>query len=152
MNRQSEDAFKQTKDYNCGPAAVAYMLQSHEEHPRSIDEITVSMGSTDKDGTSHEQIKNYLTSRGYVFASGTPPLTEVRLPMLVNYQNEGDGHYGVILGITLAHVNSRITLFDPSEGRIKTTGWPLFVAHWFSHRYGTKWGLWNLHRRDSVSR
>lgn len=144
------DAYKQTKDYNCGPAAVAYMLRTHENHPLSIDEITERMGSTNKDGTSHEQIEEFLRHRGYTFSSGVPDLFTMRLPMLVNYQAWGDGHYGVMLNLTIGYVNSRITLFDPADGRIITASWPSFVNGWFSARYGAKWGLWNLYRRDSV--
>lgn len=146
MNKASEEEFRQTTDFNCGPAAVAFMLRTHEEHPRSIDEITKIMGSTDEAGTSHEQIEAYLRGRGYVFSSGTPSLFALRLPMLVNHQSEEDGHYSVILSITLAYTNAHIRLFDPADGKIKTRAWGFFLESWYSARYGAKWGLWGLTR------
>lgn len=140
--------FKQTKEYNCGPAAVAYFCDAvgiKLPYPNLLDVLETLLHTTPEDGTNHERIAAFLGDYETI-RYGTLALHEVKLPMIASIQSEGDGHYVVVTDITLcATVGGKLVgevwYFDPATGLVHREGWKKFVKNWHSNRYGEFWGL-----------
>lgn len=133
--------FKQSKWYNCGPTSLSYLLYitaKKQIHPHDLESL---IGCNTTSGTSHEGIENYLNSEGIAFKSGIFSLHEIELPLLVNYQFEGEGHYGVITNIYLNGKNGFVDILEVSAGNFIQMQWKDFVSVWYSTRYGPHWGL-----------
>lgn len=135
------NGYKQAKDYTCGPAAVSYFLARHGIH---YDQTYLEgvLLSTPQSGTSHDAIQSFLYAIEFPFTSGDMRFSVFRLPMLVNYWKDDDGHYGVITELRIDRDGtSSIVLFDPEDGELKHMTLEAFRATWFSKRYGKNWGL-----------
>jgi predicted double-glycine peptidase len=144
------NAFKQTTEYNCGAAALCFLLSITGNVASDVDTMTRELGSTDEAGTTHQAIEDWLYENEYVYkASRHHFLSRVSLPMLVNYWKEDDGHYGVLTDLSFGKRNAE--LWDPADGCFHLVKWDDFLANWFSKRYGKRWGLYNLRRRVKVA-
>jgi predicted double-glycine peptidase len=151
MNNRSEtpSRFRQTTDFNCGAAALCFLLSITVNVASDVDTMTRELGSTEADGTSHEMIEDWLYDNEYVYKSSRHHfLCRVRLPLLVNYYKIDDGHYGVITDLQLK--GRVVQLFDPSDGLVHGRSWDWFLKNWYSPRYGKRWGLYNLKKRANL--
>ena len=136
--------YKQSNDYNCGTTALAQLLSlsGYQEYtPEAIEDCITPHPET---GTSHLQLCEFLRYEGFSYQHGTPDIYTLRLPMLVNYSPDGEGHYGVV---TRMNFNSeQVRLLDPADGRAVNLPIRKFLSIWYSSRYGKEWGLWDLRK------
>lgn len=136
--------YKQTNDYNCGPTALAQLLnlKGYQEYtPEGIEEII--QPSPDM-GTSHLSICLFLDLEKFTYQHGTPGLHNLTLPMLVNYSPKGDGHYGVVTRINFT--SNRVRVLDPEDGQMHSYTIKNFFNTWYSSRYGKEWAVWDLRK------
>jgi predicted double-glycine peptidase len=140
MNNPSK--FKQTTDYNCGPAALAYFLDAVGIIGYNVDYLTRVLGTTDEEGTHPKAIANFIREKGLrCFAGSHILLEDFTLPMIVNYFVEDDGHYAVITDLDFTPAGGMVTYFDPATGHHEQMTWDQFRKNWYSFRYGDHWGL-----------
>lgn len=148
---------KQPNDYTCGASALAYLLDTDPitaGKGLAPDDLAEQLGCDPENGTSPVMIRDYLLRCGVDFAqANNPMLGTIRLPMLVNYFDGEDGHWGVIHELFLHPAAAIVTIFDPSVGDIRATQWSEFVSHWYSPRYGKRGALWllppNVHEAEA---
>lgn len=135
---------EQDKEYNCAVFALHFLLGISSIN-YDVKELEKELGTNEDNGTSHEQIINWLdskriTSITYGSNSNVQRLSSV-LPALVNYQlcdNDGcDGHYGVVLTVN----ENKIILYNPYSGEIESVDRNYFEEKWYSERFGSKWFL-----------
>lgn len=136
---------KQTKDWNCGPTACAYYFARfqgiQENYDQRID-LFEKIGNCTKDkGTSHEGMVKIIHEMGFNsiwnYADGIEELIPALMPCIVNYQYDGDGHYGVIEGFQ----NNDLLIWNPATGKRDKINKYDFEKIWYSKRYGSKWFL-----------
>lgn len=129
----------QTKEYNCGPTACAYYLKRFHGIDSDIEELERLGNCTDEDGTSHEGMFNILYGAGIkphsFTAKNIKELIPLSSPCIVNYQYDGDGHYGVLIGFRQNH----FTIWNPATGHLDYVGKEKFAKIWYSKRYGKRW-------------
>lgn len=127
---------RQTKSYNCAVFAITFLLKLKNIFFTSFDMIEQQINCTEEDGTSPLSIMNYFHERGL---SPIPVEGDLsKLPLLVNYQYEEVGHYGVII-----HINEGLLwIYDPWTGDIQMMREKDFRNVWYSKRYGKEWGLY----------
>jgi len=125
---------KQKSDYDCAQASLKVM---------GINAEGLSMN--EDLGTSHENIAILLWSQkiGFTYRYNTP-LTYLyhRIKdngdlILVNYTEDGEGHYSVIMGIS----QDKIIIRDVWDGKIYSYDLNVFTDMWYSKMYGYKWSL-----------
>lgn len=126
---------KQDRDYNCGIFAVMYLL-GFGLNPRELEKIA---GTSPRTGTSHRGIVSIFKYVGVDTNQGSGSLKKLAaaVPAIVNYQWDGDGHYGVV--VSVGRVDMEI--YNPGTGKIETMSKRKFYKAWFSKRYGKKWFL-----------
>lgn len=131
--------WKQDKDYNCGVYALCFFLHSNGIKSR-LTEIERMLNPTDADGTSHESITKVLKELGIYnnqFLDSSIGQLKEKLPALVNYQYDGDGHYGVVKGMSW----NRFIIYNPCTGEEEFGQTSEFDKSWYSERYGSHWFL-----------
>jgi len=138
--------FRQTKDYNCAAGAVAFFVYLNSGKTLDVDRITEKLRCDPEEGTPHKPIIEYLRYLfrydNYIVKSvNSPLLTDVKFPLLVNYYDGEDGHYGVIISLFMQGEESMCELFNPATGEIEHIKWDDFQKSWYSPRYGKKWCL-----------
>ena len=128
---------KQTTEYNCGVFAVKYILKLVLNKDYDVVQLEKELCTTEEKGTSHDDIINFIKREkiNYIVGIGEQMFSD--LPLLVNYQYDGDGHYGVITDI---HENE-IKMFNPATGESEIILYTDFMDRWYSERYGKQWGL-----------
>jgi GNAT superfamily N-acetyltransferase len=122
----------QTKDWNCGPTALAYLLEM-KEHTYGIHTLEVSLHSNPEEGTSPANIKKFLEYKKI-------PFKEMRKELvpnsIIDITVDGDGHW-----ITLIKKTEKMAdvwwVFDawPGEG-YKVIDEKYLMENWHSPRYG----------------
>src|SRR6266700_6482477 len=122
--------FKQTKDFNCAAGAVAFFVHANSGKLLDVDKITEKLQCDPEEGTPHKPIVEYLEYlyryEYYVKAVHHPTLANVEFPLLVNYYDGEDGHYGVITSLFLNGKESVCELFNPATGEIENMRWSDF--------------------------
>jgi predicted double-glycine peptidase len=128
---------KQDKEYNCAVYCVYFVLQLLGIQ-KGLQTLEMGLGSTETDGTSHEQIVRYFSYFDiHCFESYNTDIEHTTLPAIVNYQYDDDGHYGVILSI----FKSNIIMYNPAIGKIEVVDKQWFKDNFYSNRYGKGWAL-----------
>lgn len=102
---------KQDKDYNCAVFSLHFLLGLNGIN-YNIVELEKELGTNEENGTSHNQVLDWLLSKGInslTYGYNTPTARlEQRLPAIVNYQlcdEYGcDGHYSVVLTVNYSSV------------------------------------------------
>jgi ABC-type bacteriocin/lantibiotic exporter with double-glycine peptidase domain len=128
----------QRNEWECGIAAIRYlMLLLNHDTERWINQAIGIAGTTKKDGTSHAGIMQVIAWIGYKPVEQYCQIQDVPVPSIVNYQWNGDGHYGVLVSKTRRHC----FIFNPYDGEIDR--WRLwdFNDAFFSKRYGKLWSV-----------
>jgi hypothetical protein len=135
-----------------------------ERHPYNvISDLTRRLGTQEEAGTDPTSIRRFLRT---LFPRLKNPFTLVKTPadllakakrgpVLVNYFDGGDGHYGVIIGVREVRWTkhwpsdppykhkrfSHVRLFNPDGACIEEKDFDDFVENWYSPRYGKQWGI-----------
>lgn len=130
---------KQTKEYNCGPTACSYYLERFHSIHCDIEELEHIGKCTDEEGTSHAGMFNILFQKGLkpfsVHVGSIKELTPSMIPCIVNYQYDGDGHYGVLIGFEY----NQFLIWNPATGKVDREIKRSFSQRWYSKRYGKRW-------------
>ena len=132
--------FKQDRPYNCGIFACMYVLSKyykiHRLHPRFLEELARTRKLS---GTTHEGIQEIFRHYKIRYTSGTGTISLIRylVPLIVNFQFEDEGHYGVIIG----WVEGEIHIWEPWRAKHFWINESDFDRIWFSRRYGSHWFL-----------
>lgn len=129
---------RQTEDWNCGGTVLIRLLDRFNVR-LSQENADFLLSSTPDDGTSHDSFKRVLAAKGLRYLSSDGSFDELisHLPAIVNFQYEGDGHYG----IAETWSDGRINVWDPWTGGMLSFSQIAFEALWYSDRYGPKWWL-----------
>jgi ABC-type bacteriocin/lantibiotic exporter with double-glycine peptidase domain len=129
-------------DWDCGLVASKYLtILLGGEWLTSLDEAALIGKSTPEDGTPHEGILDLLAYGGLRFVGKTfQTVAQVPIPAIVNYQSDGDGHYGVVVSKTTENV----FIFDPADGVVRTFTFSEFDEVFYSLRYGRMWAAIRL--------
>ena len=104
-----------TTDHNCGPAALATVIQNYFDSNVTQDQLATFAG-TDGNGTTMYGLAQAAQSEG-LFAEGRSLSVDKLESGNIVYLTIGDGHYSVITNIT----NKTVYLADPSIGNINMT-------------------------------
>jgi predicted double-glycine peptidase len=126
---------RQKKDYDCGVYAVNFLMELHGIYNFGIDFLEQELKTTADNGTTHEDISNWFNND--VLSGYDSDINKIKVPALVNYQYDGEGHYGVVLCIT----KKMVTIYNPAIGDIEIVDKGQFILSWYSERYGNKWYL-----------
>jgi len=109
----SEGVVLQTRNYTCGPAALATVLQRLGVNTTE-DELAELAGTTE-DGTTMQGLLEASRAKGVNATGMKLNISELRENMIAYTINDGTGHYTVINGIT----NDTVKLADPGLGNIE---------------------------------
>ena len=141
--------FKQDRDYNCGIFAAMYLLYHYRGirklHPRFLEELA---WTTKRDGTTHEGICEIFRHYGIdqEYGTGTIELIRGKSPVIVNFQLDRSGHYGVI---TQWRTDGTLQLWEPWGNKRYWLTETAFDKIWFSKRFGSHWFLHPLNKYES---
>ena len=105
--------YKQNKDYNCGVWALKYILKLVLNKEYDSEILEKELNTTEDNGTSHVYILKFLCKENIDFIEVTGNVD--KLPLLINYQYDGDGHYGVIVN----KYEGVLEIFNPATGKIE---------------------------------
>lgn len=119
---------------HCGPASLKMLLgffgvnESHEK----LAKLTKATGAA---GTSHKNLVSAAEKLGFKVISGENGswkllddyLNTRKLPVLVDWFSETDGHYSVALALT----KNSISIADPEYGKVRKLSWKTFNRVWF---------------------
>jgi|GEM_PF-2695251 ABC-type bacteriocin/lantibiotic exporter with double-glycine peptidase domain len=128
--------YKQNKDYNCGVWALKYILKLVLNKEYDSEILEKELNTTEDNGTSHVYILKFLCKENIDFIEVTGNVD--KLPLLINYQYDGDGHYGVIVN----KYEGVLEIFNPATGKIEEIFNHEFISDWYSLRYGKQWGIY----------
>ncbi|MDI6841392.1 MAG: cysteine peptidase family C39 domain-containing protein [Methanothermobacter wolfeii] len=109
----SEGVVLQARNYTCGPAALATVLQRLGVNTTE-DELAGLAGTTEE-GTTMQGLLEASMAKGMNATGMKLNISELTENMIAYTINDGTGHYTVINGIT----NDTIKLADPSLGDIE---------------------------------
>ena len=118
---------KQDKDFSCGAASLATLL--NEQYSRNVTEedILKAMNKED-DRASFEDMANIMPQFGFKaqgFAASWEQLTQLHIPVLVYLKHRKDDHFSVLRGID----DNTVWLADPSLGN-RTFSREQFLSMW----------------------
>lgn len=105
---------KQNRDFSCGAASLATVLNEFYGENYSEEDFLKVMESGDNKSNFDDMAK-ILPSFGYKaqgFASNWEQLVQLRIPVIVYLKYRKDDHFSVIRGIS----DSTVLLADPREG------------------------------------
>lgn len=128
------DVIRQERDFSCGSAALATLLNFHYNHPISEHEILKAMyeeGDKEKirqQGFSLLDMKKYLSSinmNSDGYQTTLDKLAEVGVPAIVLINSNGYMHFVVVKGVT----KDKVLLGDPALGR-RAMSRPDFERTW----------------------
>jgi len=131
--------FKQHNDYCCAAYALWCWASGKGFGYISPYSLIKELPCREDDGTSYLSLTNYLNSYmlNSIYTSDYSELSDMKFPCIVNYQYEGDGHYGVALGFD----GSLILLYNPATGETEKMNKYEFYNSWYSNRYGKRFLL-----------
>lgn len=122
--------------FHCGPAALkAYM--SFFDVDASEEELAQLAGATTEKGASAKGLIRAAKKKGFnAFAKEYSTINDLRyhvnvkrIPVMVDWFWEDDGHYGVVIGVD----QKTITFRDPSFWKIRRMPLEKFLAVWFDY-------------------
>lgn len=125
---------KQRFDYDCGIFATRFFMGLYGITMTECQMLENGYHITELDGSKPDHIVSFLNRQGVMGSSwkdATIEILERHLPAIVNYTQDGDGHYGVIIG----HSTERFFMYDPAIGDIRVILKEDFEKVWESPRY-----------------
>ena len=137
---------RQQDDWTCAAAALNHLLErfniriSQTRLDNLLDQNPDTKIGADK-GVSHDDIvrvlKDHLELWFVSHSDSTLGMLLQHLPALVNFQREGDGHYGV----AETWSDNGLVVWDPwTGGNLWYPGWH-WETIWYSRLYGARWWL-----------
>lgn len=132
--RRFRGVVPQQRDYSCGAAALATLLQFHYEDPIEEAQIIVDMLQTGdaerirRQGFSLLDLKHYAEKRGYDtrgFRVGAEVLERLAIPSITLVNTRGYNHFVVLRGAR----DGMVYLADPSMGQ-RAVPQPEFLSDW----------------------
>lgn len=129
----------QDRDYNCGVFALKFLFELIGM-PIDVRKAEKQMGTTDADGTKPDSICSYVHRNRLAYVTNREPpgqFYQIPLPAIVLYRKCKDDHYSVLL----FRKQNRLTMYDPEDGRIRSTTVGKFVRSWWTKRYGSGWWM-----------
>jgi len=123
----------QNKDYNCGPFALAYLLET-KGHTFSIEYLEKRLHTTNEMGTSPRDIEAFLVAEDmhYMRTKKLAPNSMIDITV------ENDGHWVVIMEQDPS--TNDWWGYDPNQGCVKFQERYL-LKNWHSPRYGIHKGF-----------
>ena len=124
---RDERIVKQDKDYSCGAASLATLLNEQYNQKVTEEEILKAMNKED-DRASFEDMANIMPQFGFKaqgFAASWEQLTQLHIPVLVYTKNRKEDHFSVLRGID----DNTVWLADPSLGN-RTFSREQFLSMW----------------------
>lgn len=132
---------EQTKEYNCAVFSLNFLLGLYGVKT-DTEELEKIIGTTEENGTSHEDIKKgirYFNLKYISYDDSHVSTLEEFLPAIINYQycdaDGYDGHYSVVLG----KGHGFFTVYNPAIGEIEIINEKKLQENWYSERYGKGW-------------
>lgn len=118
---------KQDRDYSCGAASLATLLDEFYGLSLTEEQILKDMNKPDMMANFEDMAR---VANGYGFKAGGialsyEQLSKLSVPVLVYLQNRGEDHFSVLRGISATHVQ----LADPSWGN-RIFSRAQFLAMW----------------------
>jgi len=127
----------QTRDWNCGPFALAYLLEMNE-HPYSISNLEISLHADPDVGTSPANIKKFLEYKKIPFKKMEKKLAP---NSIIDITVDEDGHWITLIKKTEQMANVW-WVFDPWPGEgYKVVDEKYLMDNWHSPRYGEYHGF-----------
>jgi GNAT superfamily N-acetyltransferase len=123
----------QTKEFNCGPFALAYLLETKEMTYNTHD-LEISLKTTNEYGTSPDNIGKFLKTKKIPFKL----VKELEPNSMIDINIGGDGHW-----ITIVRQNPSTGnwwSYDPDQGYVQFQATYL-AENWYSPRYGKHQGF-----------
>ena len=118
---------KQDKDFSCGAASLATLL--NEQYNQSVTEEDILKAMSKEDiRASFEDMANIMPQFGFKaqgFAASWEQLTQLHIPVIVYLKNRKDDHFSVLRGID----DDTVWLADPSLGN-RTFSREQFLSMW----------------------
>ena len=143
-------SIKQLKEYDCGIASCCILAGCDKCIDLDIEtpEYEKSFGLTQDYGISHEDLIDFhrLFFGEKLFSSYNANKSDIEDLInsgrfgIVNYQDDGEGHYSVIYGYDENFVYL-LNVYTGKEEKIKYTE---FEKNWYSKMYGFKWLAYKL--------
>lgn len=121
----------QTKEYNCGPFALAYLLET-KGHTFLTEDLEKQLSTNNEYGTNPTHIEKFLQRNKIQYRR-----TKELVPnSVIDITVENDGHW-----ITLIQkMNDMWQVYDPDRG-IRFAGHKELLRDWHSPRYGIRQGF-----------
>jgi GNAT superfamily N-acetyltransferase len=122
----------QTKEYNCGPFALAYLLETNGMTYNTTD-LEISLLTNSEYGTSPGAIQSFLIRKNIPHACGGKVL---KPNSIIDITVDEDGHWITLIKKT-EQMGDVWWVFDPWPGegyKVVDTGY--LMSNWHSPRYG----------------
>ena len=103
----------QTRNYTCGPAALATLLQNLGIN--TTEDELADLAETTEDGTTMQGLIKAAKAKGVNLIGVKLNITELRGNMITYTVSDGEGHYTLIREVT----NNTVKLADPTQGNIE---------------------------------
>ena len=123
----------QTKEWNCGPFALAYLLEM-KEHPYNIHDLEISLCTDPERGTDPQYIEKFLAYKQIPFkAVGTKLESNSIIDITVDTPEGKEGHWVTIIGASPGFHLWQV--YDPDKGVVIYSE-EFLQNRWYSVRYG----------------
>jgi len=123
----------QTKEWNCGPFALAYLLEM-KEHTYNIHDLEISLHTDPERGTDPQYIEKFLAYKQIPFkAVGTKLESNSIIDITVDTPEGKEGHWVTVIGEVPGFHLWKV--YDPAIG-IVTYSEEFLLNRWYSVRYG----------------
>jgi GNAT superfamily N-acetyltransferase len=123
----------QTKEWNCGPFALAYLLEM-KEHTYNIHDLEISLHTDPERGTDPQYIEKFLAYKQIPFkAVGKKLEPNSIIDITVDTPEGKEGHWITVIGEVPGFHLWKV--YDPAIG-IVTYSEEFLLNRWYSVRYG----------------
>ena len=103
----------QTRNYTCGPAALATLLQNLGIN--TTEDELADLAETTEDGTTMQGLIKAAKAKGVNLIGVKLNITELRGNMIAYTVSDGEGHYTLIREVT----SNTVKLADPTQGNME---------------------------------
>jgi GNAT superfamily N-acetyltransferase len=123
----------QTKDWNCGPFALAYLLEM-KEHTYNTHDLEISLHTTPERGTDPQDIEKFLAHKQIPYkVLGTKLEPNSIIDITVSTPKGEEGHWITIIEKSRGFHLWKV--YDPDKG-VDTYSEEFILNRWYSTRYG----------------
>jgi GNAT superfamily N-acetyltransferase len=127
----------QDKDYNCGPMALAYLLERMGTSTL-VYKLEEALDTDEEYGTSPESIEDYLRDKKIPYEkTGTHLTPNSIIDITVGEPGDEDGHWIVLIE---PQGSDWFKVYDPETGLVAMKN-DLLLNKWHSPRYGKNRGF-----------